>query len=425
MGSVISQAMAAGVLLVIALGAPGEVHAKPRSPTVLTMAVADTGGPPSAGAAFATSVRRLSKGALLIALRIPAQQTADGEAVVIRDVEQGSVPLGWIPTRAWDAAGLATFTALQAPFLITNYALLQKVLEGPVGRGMLAGTRASGVRTLGLAAIDLHVPLGARWSFVGPTDFRGATLRVPSNSPLTAAILEALGGKAASIASGPDLFAALKSGTVDGAVSAISYTLFNGYYGAAKYLTTNLVFFPRIDSVGINEQAFEALTPNERSILTKAAAETTRRSFVGIRARDQQQLRLLCRTGLKVATSTSAQLAALRRAEQPVYASLDTNHGTATRIGKIQALKKKTKATPPPRTPAAAPANSSLTRRRRGALCPAPARRATLPGVLVAFPPKRDSSALRARAGGARPTSSWSATQWPVSLSDVSRRSIH
>ena len=350
-GRVISQGFAAGAVLVTAFGAPGEVHARPRSPTVLTMAVADTAGPNAAALAFARNVQRLSKGALLIASRIPTRQTADGELIVIRDVEQGTVPMGWIPTRAWDAVGVSTFAPLQAPFLITNYALLQKVLEGSVGRGMLAGTRAAGVRSLGLAATDLHVPLGARRPFLGLTDFRGATLRVPSNSSLTAAMLDALGAKAVSIASGHDEFVALKSGTIDGAVTALAPVLLNGYYGAANYLTTNLVFFPLVGSVGINERTFESLTPAERSILSKAAAEMTRGSFVGIRARDQQELRLLCADGLKVATSTSAQLATLRRAEQPVYANLETNRPTAARIVKIQALKKKTKPTPPLRIP--------------------------------------------------------------------------
>ena len=135
-------------------------------------------------------------------------------------------------------------------------------------------------------------------------------------------------------------------------MTALGPVLLNGYYGAATYLTTNLVFFPLVGSVGINEQAFEALTPAERSILTRAAAEMTRGSFVGIRAHDRQQLRLLCAVGLKVATSTRAQLAALRRAEQPVSANLETNRPTAALIAKIQALKKKTKATAPLRIPA-------------------------------------------------------------------------
>jgi C4-dicarboxylate-binding protein DctP len=341
----------AGVLLTVAFGVAGDVYASSLPLTVLTMAVPGTFGPSANDTAFARSVERLSKGTLLITFKTPTQLTADGELVLIREVEQGAVQMGSIPTGAWDAVGLQSFAALQAPFLITNYALVRKVLEGPLGRGMLAGTRAAGIRTLGLAVEDLHVPLGARRPFVGLTDFRGTTLRVPSNSALTTAILDALGAKAVSIPSGHDEFVALKSGTIDGAVTALGPVLLNGYYGAAKYLTTNLVFFPLVRSVGINEQAFEALSAAQRSILTKAAAEMTRGSFVGRRAHDQQLLRILCADGLKVATSTRAQLATLRRAQQPVYTYLETNRATAARIAKIQTMQKETKPTRPLATP--------------------------------------------------------------------------
>jgi len=348
---VLIRVVAQAAVLVVVLSAPGDIHARPLSPTVLTMVVADAGGLPDAGASFAKNVQRLSKGALLITLRFHARQTADGELVVIHEVEQGAFSLGWIPTRAWDAVGVSTFAALQAPFLITTYALLQKVLEGPVGRSMLAGTRSSGIRTLGLVAVDLHIPLGVRQAFVGPADFRGKAVRIPSNSPLTAAIMDALGGTAVSIASGPDEFAALQSGAIDGALSSPTFILSNGYYGAAKYMTPNLVFFPYVGTFGINEDVFEALTSTQRAILAKAAAQTTRSSFSGIRARDERLIRLLCRTGLKVARSTTAQLAALRRAEQSVYASLAANRATAARIAKIRALKAKTGPTRPLRIP--------------------------------------------------------------------------
>jgi len=339
--------VAMGMLVLAALSALNGAQASSQRPTTLVMAVADTGGPPTAGETFVNAVRRISKGRLLIAVQLPAQQTADGESAVIREVEQGTPPIGWIPTRAWDAVGSSTFAALQAPFLISNYAVLQMVLQDPVALGMVAGTRPSGVRTLGLAAVDLHVPLGARRPFVSPSDFAGATLRIPSNSRLTASILAALGATSASIASGADLIGALTSGTVDGAVTSPGYVLQNGYYGAAKYLTANLVFFPYVGSIGINEKAFEALSSSQRSVLTEAAAEMTRNSFAGIRARDQLQLRLLCTAGMKVATSSATQLATLRRAERSIYASLESNHATALRIARIQALKQKIKPTPP------------------------------------------------------------------------------
>jgi TRAP-type C4-dicarboxylate transport system substrate-binding protein len=319
--------------------------------------VADTGSVPKPAVSFARSVEKLSGGSLEIAIQFAEHQTADGEPRVIHEVEQNSVAMGWIPTRAWDPVGLSTFSALQAPFLITNYALLRKVLIGPIGRGMLAGTRAASVRTLGLAAVDLHVPLGAQRPFHALRDFQGARLRVPSNSPLTDSILAALGAKSEAIASGSDLYTALKTGAVDGAVSSLPYVFTNGYYTAAKYLTTNLVFFPYVGSVGVNETAFEALTPAQRSALTKAAAEMTRQSFIGLRERDQQLLGILCHAGLKVAQSTAAELSALRRAEHSVYANLRSNPATASWITSIQIQKKKTKPPSGLRIPAGCSAN--------------------------------------------------------------------
>jgi len=315
------------------------------------MGVADVGGPPAAALAFENDVRKLSKGSLLVATRLPKQQTADGEPMVLRAVAQGAVPMGWIPTRAWDAVGVPTFSALQAPFLVTSYEVLKQVLEGPVGRRMIGGTRVSGVRTLGLAAVDLHVPLGARRPYSSPSDFRGATFRVPSNSTLTEQILQALGGQAVGIASGSDLFAALQSGGVDGAITSPLYVLRNGYYGAAKYLTTNLVFFPYVGTIGLNERVFESLPPDQQSVLTRSGAEMTQQSFVGLRARDQQELQFLCKTGVRLASSTAMQLAGLQRAVRSVYSSLEARRPTAEEIAGITSLKAKLRPAPPLRIP--------------------------------------------------------------------------
>jgi TRAP-type C4-dicarboxylate transport system substrate-binding protein len=343
---------AIGLAALVSIVAVGAAKAQHRGPTVLTMAVADVGGPSTPVVAFTYSVERLSKGRLLIAVRTPSQQTADGELRVLRDVEDGAVPMGQVPTRAWDAVGVPIFAPLQAPFLITNYTLLQKVLAGSIGRGMRNRTRAAGVRTLGLAAVDLHIPLGARRAFVTPADFQGARLRFPSNSSLTSAIMRALGGNAVSIASGPDLFTALQAGSVDGAVTSPGIVIQNGYSSVAKLLTLNVVFFPRIDSVAINEHAFEALSPADRRILEQAAVEMTKRGVKGLRARDELQLKFLCRTGLKVYTSTPAQRAALRRAVQPVYSALEHGPALARPIRQIEALKKRVKPPAPFKIPA-------------------------------------------------------------------------
>jgi TRAP-type C4-dicarboxylate transport system substrate-binding protein len=98
-------------------------------------------------------------------------------------------------------------------------------------------------------------------------------LRFPSNSSLTSAIMTALGGSSVAVASGADLVTALQAGSVDGAVTSPGIVLTNGYNSVAKLLTIDLVFFPRVDSVAINERAFEGLRPADRRILMQAAVE--------------------------------------------------------------------------------------------------------------------------------------------------------
>jgi len=260
--------------------------------------------------------------------------------------------MGWVPTRVWDTQGLATFTALQAPFLITDYPLLKKVLTGTVGRGMLPGTRARGIRTLALAVDDLRRLLGARRPFVAPADFRGAKLSVTFLSNVSSATLEALGATLVMIAPGLEVAAALMDGTVDGAETSLGTMVGNGYYSVAKHVTPNLVFFPRVAAISVNERAFQALTAEQRSILQQAAGETTTTSFTGLAARDQEQLRVLCLAGMKASSSTTAQLTALLRAVKPVYTMLRRNRATANRIAQIQALKKAARPAPPLRIPA-------------------------------------------------------------------------
>ena len=345
--------IAVGAVLLFGATATGASGARSAPPeVVLNVSIGSDLNPPSAGVAFADAVRRLSNGRLAIAFRsVPEGLSVDSELLALREVRTGSTEMGWIPTRGWDTQGLKTFTALQAPFLITDYTLLQKVLS-EIGQSMLPGTRSRGVRTLGLVATDLRRLLGARKPFVAPADFRGAKLRVPAGSRVSSTMLEALGATPVQIASGVGLEDALKDGTVDGAETSFGYILLNGYYAVATHVTANLVFYPRVDAISINERAFQALAPHDRTILEKAAAQVTKRSFVGLAARDREQLRLLCAAGLKAAGSTSPQLSALRRTVQPVYETLKEDRATARRIAQIQKLKKGTRAAAPLQVPA-------------------------------------------------------------------------
>jgi TRAP-type C4-dicarboxylate transport system substrate-binding protein len=101
---------------------------------------------------FANRVEQLSGGGLRIE---PVWRASGGDLRawdqrVARKVVEGELDLGLIPARAWDTEGVTSLRALQAPFLISDDALLDQVTNGPLAGKMLGGLAEVGVVGLAL-----------------------------------------------------------------------------------------------------------------------------------------------------------------------------------------------------------------------------------------------------------------------------------
>ena len=95
---------------------------------------------------FVSAVARLSGGRLRIEVE-NYPRGPDGsvdEAGVLRAVAGGEADLGWAHTGSFDAVGVHTFDALDAPMLIDNYSSEAAVIRSHVAQQMLAGVRGSG-----------------------------------------------------------------------------------------------------------------------------------------------------------------------------------------------------------------------------------------------------------------------------------------
>src|SRR5262249_57171651 len=131
---------------------------------------------------FARQVRQLSGAQMGIRiLWNVAQGATDIEQVTVSLVRDGKVDLGWIGARAWDTLGVRSFQALQAPFLIDSYPLLDAVLASPMAGGMLAGLHQAGFTGLGLYPDQLRHLNGFREPLASLRDLRGARIRTPSS----------------------------------------------------------------------------------------------------------------------------------------------------------------------------------------------------------------------------------------------------
>src|SRR5215831_19661960 len=123
---VLAAALATGAA---ACGSAGVNKAgSPAAPTTV-LTLADGEGSAANALPFAEAVMQLSGGALQI--KVKSHWRPDDpryETGLIGDVQRGDAQLGVSASRAFDTVGISSFQALQAPFLIDNVALEQKVL---------------------------------------------------------------------------------------------------------------------------------------------------------------------------------------------------------------------------------------------------------------------------------------------------------
>jgi C4-dicarboxylate-binding protein DctP len=136
---------------------------------------------------FARNVRKLSDGRLRVhvvweANGHGAQHPRAFDQKTAQKVIDGRYALALVPTRAWDVFGVTSLKAIQAPFLVNNDALLDKIASDPVADTMLAGLKRVGVVGLALLPNALRhpvgfahpLPLGVRLRWRG---YPGATVR--------------------------------------------------------------------------------------------------------------------------------------------------------------------------------------------------------------------------------------------------------
>lgn len=298
-------------------------------PLVLTLEQSD---PTYAGAQFAAAVAKRSGGSIRIDVSPDwHREGVEFERGVVEDVRAGKSDLGVIGVRVWDTLGVTSFQALIAPFLVDNLELERRVLEGPLAARMLAGLDRSGVVGVALLPGPLRRPFGYTRALVSRDDYKGARLGVYPGR-VEEATFRSLGATTRR-------YLNLRGASREGAVLNF-WAIAGGSGYRGKTLATNVVFWPRPETVVINRRAFEALTPAQQEILRDAGREAVGRRLAEVDRIEQDALRTICDRRLaSFVTVPPEDVAALHEGVRPVYAELERNGETRELIGEIRALR--------------------------------------------------------------------------------------
>lgn len=303
-----------------------------RKPTVLTLAVPF--GQPTEVIGFAEEVTRLSHGTMRIDVK-PRWRYGqiEYEKGLIADVRAGKADLGAAGSRAWDSVGVNSLRALGAPFLIDSYPLQDRVLATPMIPVMLRGLRRLGLVGLGVLPSELRRPLAVTHALLGPSDYAGRTIGV-QQSLVASSTMRALGGRPVWFGGGASIT------QFDGIEYDMSAIQGSGYDGPGKYLTSNVVFWPRPVVLFARHAVFARLTPSQQRILKQAVADDRTAETNAIVSAERADTQILCdRRQLGFVTASRADIAALHRAVRPVYSQLERDPVTRRLIAEIEALR--------------------------------------------------------------------------------------
>jgi hypothetical protein len=235
--------------------------------------------------------------------------------------------------------GIDSFQALQAPFLIDNYPLEQKVLDSGIPRQMLAGLSQHGMVGLAVLPGPLRRPLGFTRRLVDASSYQGARIAIRP-SQLDANIFWVLGAIPVTYyrTTGPGSVAGL-TGMENYAEGADA-----GAGVPSAVLTGNVVFAPLPNVLFMNSRAVGSLTSSQRRVLARAAAKALKAGIYD--GNDTASVADLCRRGMTVVSASPADLAGLLAAVQPVYRTLDANPATRAFISEITAMRQATGGAP-------------------------------------------------------------------------------
>jgi TRAP-type C4-dicarboxylate transport system substrate-binding protein len=288
---------------------------------------------------FADQVALLSRGAIRVQITFGAagDKVPDVEARTARMVRAGQFDLGLIGARAWDELGIDSFQALQAPFLITSYALLDQVASSSMATQMLAGLNRENLVGLALVPSLLRHPVGLRHPLASLADFAEARIRIlPSKA--TATLISALGAVPVEV-SNSAVLAAGAHRQIDGEELSL------GNAPGGSIVTANVTFFGKALTIFAGRHVFEQLSERQRRVLQMAAERTVH--YVVARPPSESVLARRFCIGGRIELAGKQDLAQLARAARPVYAQLERDPLTRLLIAQIRGLKATTPLDPP------------------------------------------------------------------------------
>mgnify|MGYP003869181957 CR=1 FL=1 len=283
--------------------------------------------------AFAEKVSQKTSGQVIVEV-YPSSQLGNPNEI-IRSVQMGAVDMCMAQPAALASMGVKELSVLVLPYIFKSYDQRMNVLFGPIGKELLAKISTSNLQLVGFG----YFPDGARSFFTvkgkpirSLADVKGMKLRVqPQDLDTDMAI--ALGASPTPIAFA-ELYAALKSGVVDGAEQPVTSYWAGKYHEVSSYLTLDEHTYNTL-IILFSEISWKKRPPQLQKILMDSWDESVMEYKDVILKTEKEALEKITAAGIEIIRLTDREK--WEEAMKPVYAK----HGVGLEswISRIQATK--------------------------------------------------------------------------------------
>ncbi len=252
---------------------------------------------------FADLVRERTKGRINIKVYTSSSLMAGKQTNEFLILRQGVADFAFASTINWSST-INELNLFNLPFLFPDYATLDAVKEGSVGKKIAALLKEKGVLFLGWGENGFREITNSRRAIHTPADLAGLKIRVVG-TPAFIDTMKALGANPVNMNWG-DAQVAFQQGVVDGQENPVVGVLIPvQIWQFHKYITLwHYVIDPLM--LTVNQKVFNSFTPEDRKIVREAAAEATKWQVATVRKGlippDLSALDLLKSKGMEVTT---------------------------------------------------------------------------------------------------------------------------
>jgi tripartite ATP-independent transporter DctP family solute receptor len=244
----------------------------------------------------------------------PDSQVGD-DAQMMSALQSGTLEMTYPSTSP--AASIVPEVALfDLPFLFPTPEAADKVLDGEIGQEILDEFDGTGIKALAFSENGYRQLSNSQRAVSSPEDVKGLAIRVMEN-PVQVDIWKALGANPTSMAFG-EVFSALEQGVVDGQENPWNTILTSKFYEVQDHASeTRHVYTPFIIMIG--QKFYDGLSPADQQIVEEAAVAAAEYERTVSREFNDYAKEQVTSEGMEVTELTDEDLAAFKKAVQPVY----------------------------------------------------------------------------------------------------------